>query len=172
MDNILDDPSIKNQLVKRLQDVGFDMKNWIINFYHACEENHRYKVGDDYYESCDYIYLINKSDPKDVFSLWIDVAWTEGMEKPIIFILYLDAELTVSPVKVPDKDISEHFTKRYLESGESKEITNSLTKKYSIKPLPDYKDLIREEVTRDQFTAIMKQPYFQRQEHIASEIGT
>jgi len=91
-DCIIDYPEMRKQLIERLQEIGFNMEDWHINTFNAEGEGHIYEIQDISYQSCDYIYLINKKNRKDVFYLWIDIAWTDGMKYPLLYILYIHAE--------------------------------------------------------------------------------
>ena len=113
-DCIIDYPEMRKQLIERLQEIGFNMEDWHINTFNAEGENHIYTIKDKSYQSCDYIYLINKQNRKDVFYLWIDIAWTEGMKEPVLFIHVLLTELTASLIENLDDSIEEHFFPIYL----------------------------------------------------------
>jgi hypothetical protein len=159
---MLDYPEIQKQLVERLQEIGFNMDDWYINTIHATPENHWIKIGDKDYDSYDYIYLINKHDPSDVFYLWLDIAWTEGMKDPILYILYLHAELTASPIDNFDGIIEDHFDSSYPSIEDTNAYTAKLMKKYSIRSVPKFKDVIKKLVTPDQYDAIMKQEHSEK----------
>ncbi len=154
---MIDYPEMREELTERLQEIGFNMKDWHINTFNAEGEGHIYEIQDKSYQSCDYIYLINKINRKDVFYLWLDIAWVEGMKYPVLYILYLHAEDVESEIDSLTDSIEKHFTRNYNPKEKTEADTDSLIKKYSLLPLPTPMDVVKAHVTSEQFDAIQQE---------------
>ncbi|HEC66106.1 MAG TPA: hypothetical protein ENI23_12505 [bacterium] len=128
--------TIRRQLVKRLEDLGFDMDEWMIDLSDPVGEGHGYKVNNMYFQEWSNILLLYKPNKDLKIFFWIDFAFVEGMEKPLLFI----------------ESISESVKGTFQE--------------FDIKPLPNPNKIIKREFSKTQFKQLMEQKYFKEKRHL------
>ncbi len=131
------DSQITEMLLPSLRMLGFIDGEWDVDVSDPVHEGHLYEFNDILYEEESGIYVTNRNNRDDVFSLWVDYAWVEGMHEPLLFVESISSQGNID-----------------------------LFKKYKISYIPYPESYLKSKLTSAQYQELLKEYHFKEGKHL------